>query len=71
MTTPSPSCPSCKKPVASRASGNTTYPFCSRRCRAVDLGRWLGEEYRVPEGPADEREDELPPERHPERLGDA
>jgi endogenous inhibitor of DNA gyrase (YacG/DUF329 family) len=26
----------------------------------VDLGKWLGEEYRVPAGPADEQEDELP-----------
>ena len=24
------------------------YPFCSSRCRLVDLGRWLGEEYRIP-----------------------
>lgn len=23
-------------------------PFCSERCRLVDLGRWLGETYRVP-----------------------
>ncbi|MCC6682806.1 MAG: tRNA (adenosine(37)-N6)-threonylcarbamoyltransferase complex ATPase subunit type 1 TsaE [Phycisphaeraceae bacterium] len=23
------------------------YPFCSIRCRQVDLGRWLGESYRV------------------------
>ena len=23
-------------------------PFCSPRCRLVDLGRWLGEEYRIP-----------------------
>jgi len=27
---------------------NPAYPFCSERCRLVDLGRWLGEEYRVP-----------------------
>ena len=27
------------------------WPFCSRRCRLVDLGRWLGEEYRVPTQP--------------------
>lgn len=67
MTTRSPTCPICKKPVASRAAGNVTYPFCSRRCRAADLGRWLGEEYRVPEGPADARDDELPAEQHPER----
>ncbi len=23
-------------------------PFCSKRCSTVDLGRWLGERYRVP-----------------------
>jgi uncharacterized protein len=23
-------------------------PFCSERCKMVDLGRWLGEEYRAP-----------------------
>jgi len=53
-------CPVCHKPSASRAL-NPAYPFCSPRCRAVDLGKWLGEEYRVPVGPADEQEDELPP----------
>lgn len=71
MTTHSPSCPTCKKPVATRLAGNTSYPFCSPRCRAVDLGRWLGEEYRVPERAVEEREDELPPDMHPERRGDA
>jgi endogenous inhibitor of DNA gyrase (YacG/DUF329 family) len=35
----------------------------------VDLGRWLGEEYRVPERQMDEREDELPPSSHPDRQG--
>jgi endogenous inhibitor of DNA gyrase (YacG/DUF329 family) len=53
-------CPICQKPASSRAL-NPAYPFCSARCRAVDLGKWLGEEYRVPVGPADEQEDELPP----------
>jgi endogenous inhibitor of DNA gyrase (YacG/DUF329 family) len=23
-------------------------PFCSRRCADIDLGRWFGEEYRIP-----------------------
>ena len=27
---------------------NAAYPFCSDRCRLVDLAKWLGEEYRVP-----------------------
>ena len=65
-----PTCPICQKPAAPRAENNPAYPFCSRRCRAVDLGRWLGEEYRVPDRQADEREDELPPD-HPERGSDA
>jgi endogenous inhibitor of DNA gyrase (YacG/DUF329 family) len=26
---------------------NKRFPFCSERCRLVDLGRWLGEEYRI------------------------
>ena len=25
------------------------FPFCSSRCQMIDLGRWLGEEYRVPD----------------------
>ena len=24
-----------------------THPFCSERCKMVDLGKWLGEEYRI------------------------
>jgi endogenous inhibitor of DNA gyrase (YacG/DUF329 family) len=26
-----------------------SFPFCSPRCRDVDLGRWLREEYRIPD----------------------
>lgn len=39
-------CPVCKKEVLPRQQ-NPAVPFCSQRCRLVDLGRWLGEEYRV------------------------
>ena len=24
-------------------------PFCSQRCKTIDLGKWLGEDYRVSE----------------------
>jgi endogenous inhibitor of DNA gyrase (YacG/DUF329 family) len=24
-------------------------PFCSERCKMADLGRWLSEDYRVPD----------------------
>lgn len=40
-------CPICAKPVAPRAE-NPAFPFCSGRCRLVDLAKWLGEEYRIP-----------------------
>ncbi|HLL53708.1 MAG TPA: DNA gyrase inhibitor YacG [Myxococcaceae bacterium] len=54
------SCPICRKPSAPRAA-NPSYPFCSPRCRTVDLGKWLGEEYRVPDrAGGEDREDELP-----------
>ena len=42
-------CPSCRG-VAIK-EGNKLWPFCSERCHLVDLGRWLNEEYRVPDEP--------------------
>jgi endogenous inhibitor of DNA gyrase (YacG/DUF329 family) len=33
--------------VAPRAV-NRAFPFCSDRCRLLDLGKWLGGDYRVP-----------------------
>jgi len=32
-------------------------PFCSQRCRDVDLSRWLGDGYAIPGGQADADED--------------
>jgi uncharacterized protein len=40
-------CPTCKR--AAQREGNKLFPFCSERCQLVDLGRWLGEEYRIPD----------------------
>lgn len=50
----------CRKGVELRPA-NLYFPFCSQRCRQVDLGKWMGEEYRVASKAADEQEDELPP----------
>ena len=36
-------CPTCGRPRDERWR-----PFCSKRCADVDLGRWLGEVYRIP-----------------------
>ena len=38
-------CPTCGKPV--EWEDNPSRPFCSERCRMVDLGRWASEEYHV------------------------
>lgn len=53
-------CVICGKPIERRPA-NRWYPFCSQRCRMVNLGKWLGEEYRIPGGPA-EVEEEVPSE---------
>lgn len=47
-------CPICEQPFDSERS--EAMPFCSQRCRQIDLRRWLCEDYRVPVEPD---EDEL------------
>ena len=37
-------CPICKKPVE---SGNPDFPFCSDRCRLIDLGKWASGQYVI------------------------
>jgi endogenous inhibitor of DNA gyrase (YacG/DUF329 family) len=44
------SCPSCKG-LALPHPDNAHAPFCSKRCKLVDLGNWLGETYRIPTDP--------------------
>ena len=41
-------CPTCDKPV-SLASDNKFRPFCSARCRLIDLGEWVQEGYAIPD----------------------
>jgi uncharacterized protein len=38
-------CPQCRQP--GRWFGAAWGPFCSERCRLLDLGRWFGEEHRL------------------------
>jgi hypothetical protein len=50
-----PACPICNKPVKALhdpLKPNRYFPFCSERCKLIDLGRWLGEKYRIPMAPA-------------------
>lgn len=37
-------CPICKKPVK---SGDPDLPFCSERCRTIDLGKWASGAYVI------------------------
>jgi endogenous inhibitor of DNA gyrase (YacG/DUF329 family) len=39
-------CPICKKEVV--YDGNEFRPFCSERCKLIDLGQWAEEKYRLP-----------------------
>ena len=50
-------CPTCKRPV--EWSEESVYrPFCSDRCRIIDLGNWASEKYRVPAEKTSEHERE-------------
>jgi endogenous inhibitor of DNA gyrase (YacG/DUF329 family) len=40
-------CPICQRAAKARST-NTSAPFCSERCRQVDLGKWLNEDYAMP-----------------------
>ncbi len=47
-----PRCANCKKPVVQQFR-----PFCSARCKDLDLSRWLHGNYAIPGGNVDEDED--------------
>ena len=50
------SCPNCGGDSV-YAPSNPHRPFCSERCRKMDLGAWASESFRVPaEAPPDEQE---------------
>jgi len=55
-------CPSCGKAVEWKAE-NRFRPFCSERCKQIDLGAWASESYRVPSSPPDSDSSEggMPP----------
>ena len=41
-------CPICDAAMPGNWADYPEYPFCSRRCKTIDLGKWLSEDYRVP-----------------------
>jgi endogenous inhibitor of DNA gyrase (YacG/DUF329 family) len=45
-------------PICDKASDDKWRPFCSKRCRDVDLNRWLSGSYALPAEPDDEHPSE-------------
>lgn len=45
-------CPICRKATNSEASPD--FPFCSERCKLIDLGNWSSEKYKISEPVIDE-----------------
>ena len=65
---PKVACPTCQK-VGDWFSGSHG-PFCSKRCKLVDLGKWFSEEHRVSEPLRPEHfqgYEKLPPGEHLDR----
>ena len=51
-------CPQCKKPT--RWDDNPWRPFCSERCKLIDLGDWASERHSIagdPDAPPDDLDD--------------
>jgi len=48
------SCPTCNRPVV-WSQDNPSRPFCSERCRLIDLGQWL-----APDEPEDDNGTRIP-----------
>ncbi|WP_185913440.1 DNA gyrase inhibitor YacG [Bartonella massiliensis] len=45
-------------PICGKMSQKSAYPFCSPRCRAIDLNRWLSGAYILPPSPQVSDEEE-------------
>ena len=56
-------CPTCRRTFFVRRKDDAPdRPFCSRRCKLVDLGRWLDGTYRINEPVSPEEPDPPPPD---------
>ena len=60
-------CPICKKPVK---IADPEFPFCSQRCRTIDLGKWASGGYVISSPVTDSEEliqDVVPEDRDRDR----
>jgi endogenous inhibitor of DNA gyrase (YacG/DUF329 family) len=42
-------CVICSTPMPGQWTEYPEYPFCTKRCKLIDLGRWLTEDYKIPD----------------------
>lgn len=58
-------CPTCNAPVE-WGPQSASRPFCSERCKLIDLGAWASEEHAIPGNPLEDDvfSGELPPREH-------
>lgn len=64
---PSAPCPQCRQP-ASLDPGNRFRPFCSERCKLLDLGEWFAGRFSIPVSEADAEPGEGNATQDPDRL---
>ncbi len=60
-------CPICKKPAT---AGTPDFPFCSDRCREIDLGKWASGAYVIPVVETDDLEEAFRPPNPDDEDGD-
>lgn len=60
-------CPNCKQ-LSEFTPKNAFRPFCSERCKLIDLGLWANEEYAIAEPMTDEFADEIASELNNTKL---
>jgi uncharacterized protein len=58
-------CPTCKRRVRVQRKDSMLprfFPFCSRRCKLIDLGAWLDADYRISSKPDEESDHPTEPD---------
>ncbi len=60
-------CPRCGQITSFK--GNPYRPFCSERCKLIDLGHWISGSYRISKDEDDETAEERPEEEKPQPRG--
>jgi uncharacterized protein len=69
VSAPIVKCPTCGRPIEWSAA-SPYRPFCSERCKLIDLGAWLAEQRAIAGDSPAAPEEELPGAERPKKPGD-